>query len=203
VDSVSLAELKVAFISIVIFELGRLITSWWAKPGFYHEPLDRASLNGDSAPTSTLPARTRRNKRKWESLPVSTRQTRFGTAGTGAHKPLCSRRLDWRPFTSLDHAYWWYTGGGRVAVQTRFFGGTIEWWRDYDKQYGREDLTALDQMEGIGVVHSKGCGVLGNSSFVQLQHPAFSTHLRLRCASCSGDPRGIRVQRRRERVTST
>lgn len=62
---------------------------------------------------------------------------------------------------SLDQSHWWYTGKGSLGIQTCFFRGAVEWWRDYDRQYATRGKRELEDMEGIGVKHSKAHSVLG------------------------------------------
>jgi len=94
-------ELQLAFVSVLLYELGRLLVAWWAKP--------RSSTDVNSKLT-----------------------LRYDPTPAGLH--------------AVDYHYWWYILEGSRRLQTRFFGGVIEVWRQLEEpSVGRwDDVKALE-----------------------------------------------------------
>ena len=67
-----------------------------------------------------------------------------------------AKRYDPTPASlgAVDYHYWWYPFEGSRQLQTRFFGGAIEAWRE-------PSLECWDDVKALGIGHPRSHGLLG------------------------------------------
>jgi len=162
-QGISLHELRLAIISILLYEAGRLLVFWWYKSGFREDELE---LDGSCQKPLRKPGKSK-SKSSGICDKGITRVNRKARNVGGLKTDI------------FDQLSQWYGFKGGHNIQTSFFGGVVEYWRsyrsrtdsrmkrlanrlDYSRQYTDE---GLDDIQGLGIRHPNLHGLSSASTF--------------------------------------
>lgn len=148
-QGISLHELRLAIISILLYEAGRLLVFWW-----YGSEFPKGELEGSCQKPLRKPGKLKLKD------------------GRPCVKPTV-RGLD--KASVLDNISSWYGSKAGDNIQTSFFGGVMEYWRCFETDSGnivmakrlRDQCTEgeLEDIQGLGIRHSNRHGIFSASTF--------------------------------------